>query len=71
MAVVTCTGFLLSTVLPASSADVVLVNVMKTFFHLMARLLFSGSSFIHNIHFLIKALVPFLFEISPPSLLFH
>ena len=77
MAVVTCTGILLSIVLPACSADIGLVNVMKNLFSLDGKTTFSGSSSkayfacIHKIHFLIKAPVPFLFEISPPSLLFH
>ena len=77
MAVVTSTGFLLSIVLPACSADIGLVNVMKNFFSLDGKTTFSGSSSkgyfacIHKIHFLIKAQIPFLFEISPPLLLFH
>ena len=76
MAVVTCTGFLLSIVLPACSADVGLVNVMKNFFSLDGKTTFRGSSSkgyfacIHKIHFLIKVPVPFLFEIAPPLLLF-
>ena len=75
MAVVTCTGFLLSIVLPACSADVGLVNVMKNFFSLDGKTTFRGSSLkgyfacIHKIHFLIKVPVP-LFEIAPPLLLF-
>ena len=57
-AVVTCGGFLFSTVFPACSPDIPLVNLINTTFHFMARMLFRDFSkneddfaVVHTIHF--------------------
>ena len=62
VAVLTYTGFLLSSVLPTCSPDIVLVN---TSFHFMVKVLFSGSSsksYFAVIHYCSYRLHHFLFH---------